>query len=84
MKKSITVGLFIAAFCLSIVACDQFKTTPQKWEYQTLIVTDPSDANQLNKVGKDGWELVSILPPGNYGFKTFGDTFYCLKRPLAQ
>jgi hypothetical protein len=36
MNKSIAVAALIAVFCLGVVACDQFKAQPTKWEYQRL------------------------------------------------
>jgi Domain of unknown function (DUF4177) len=88
MKKSIAAGIFIAVFCLGVIACDQFKAQPAKWEYQVLSFdstnSTSSPQDQLNKLGKAGWELVSVQ-----SWEVNGNTqaFFgkaCLKRPLAQ
>lgn len=88
MKNSIAVGMFLAAFCLGVVACDPFKDKPTKWEYQVLSFdnTNPKNSppDELNKLGRDGWELVSVQ-----SWEVNGNTqaFFgkaCLKRPLAQ
>jgi hypothetical protein len=51
----------------------------QKWEYQTIItgrdvkwlsgkVTDWNPPIDLEKLGEDGWELISVVPiAGNQG-----------------
>ena len=41
-----------------------------KYEYQTIMLTYPEllTAVDLNKLGKEGWQLVSMTPrPGAYG-----------------
>ena len=90
MKKSIMVGMFIAVFCLGVVACDQFKAQPTKWEYKILWGMRSTDAQlvplaqgQLDKLGKDGWELVSVQADDVNG-TTSTDVSLYLKRPLAQ
>ena len=80
--------MFIIVFCIGVVACDQFKAQSTKWEYHVLSFdnnsTNSSPEDQLNKLGKDGWELVSVQTwevNGNTQ-EFFGKA--CLKRPLAQ
>jgi len=72
----------------------------QKWEYLWIYVDDSggkivyvangerlsaqSYAEALNLVGKDGWELVSVIPPP---VVRTGDSVYaqfCLKRALSD
>lgn len=36
-----------------------------KWEYQVLLTTSITKA-YLNKMGSDGWELVTIIPSNGY------------------
>jgi len=76
--------MFIAVFGLGIVACDQFKPKPQKWEYQVLGFADATSTDQLNKAGKDGWELISIQPQEVNGTTVYSSNLFYLKRPLAQ
>jgi len=57
-------------------------TPPQKWEYFCYngIVRpwNPEDANKLNLIGKDGWEMVQQL----VGVNGSNYDVYCFKRPL--
>ena len=32
------------------------------WEYRTVIQNGPPQEAQLNTLGKDGWELVTVTP----------------------
>jgi hypothetical protein len=91
MKKSILIGMPIALLCLGLIGgltaeepSPQLKAKPQKWEYQVLSNPNPKDEHdQLNKLGKDGWELVSVLTWEANGNTIPGYIFY-FKRPLAQ
>ena len=38
----------------------------------------------LNIVGKDGWELVGVIPPTVISTPTRAFAQFCLKRPLAD
>jgi hypothetical protein len=78
MNKSIAVAALIAVFCLGVVACDQFKAQPTKWEYQILYFDTNHPQDQLNKLGKDGWELVAINTTESQGTNGY------FKRPIAQ
>jgi len=91
MKKSILVGMTIAVLCLGLIGVltadvpsPQLKAKSQKWEYQVLPFSNEQETqNQLNKAGKDGWELISVQPSEANG-STVGYGFFFLKRPLAQ
>ena len=70
----------------------------QKWEYMWIYVTDEkgkqvyvangqrleaqSYAEALNALGKEGWELVAIVPPSLVGAPTHAFVQFCLKRPV--
>ncbi len=72
----------------------------QKWEYMWIYVTHEngkyvyvangqrleaqSNPEALNVAGKQGWELVSVIPPP--AIPAHAQTFpqFCLKRPLSE
>ena len=72
----------------------------QQWEYMWIYVDDAMGkqvyvANgerlqahtyqqALNEVGKDGWELVAIIPPKTLAPKMESRPQFCLKRPLGK
>ena len=72
----------------------------QKWEYMWIYANDSSKGltyvangehlpaqsyvEALNLVGKDGWELVGIVPPAALRTATQTYAQFCLKRPLAE
>lgn len=72
----------------------------QKWEYMWIYVTHEKGkqvyvANgerlgaetyqeALNAVGREGWELVTVLPPTIVPTPTQSFAQFCLKRPLAD
>jgi len=83
-------GMFIAILCLGFIGCDQLKSTPQKWEYEILkgqrdtsgqLIGD--DQGKLDKLGKDGWELVSVQADDIQGSTSTQLSLY-FKRPLSQ
>jgi hypothetical protein len=73
----------------------------QKWEYMWMYVTSEkgaqvfvangerlpaqSYAEALNVLGKEGWELVTAIPPP-FKFPVPMQSFpqFCLKRPLSD
>ena len=72
----------------------------QKWEYLWIYVDDSSGkpvyiangerlpaqtyAEALNIVGRDGWELVAVVPPAAVRTTNHAYAQFCLKRPLAD
>ena len=72
----------------------------QQWEYMWIYVDDAKGkqvyvANgerleaqtyqqALNEVGKDGWELVAIVPPKTFAPKMESRPQFCLKRPMVK
>jgi hypothetical protein len=72
----------------------------QNWEYMWIYVADEKGqqvyiANgerleartypeALNAVGKEGWELVAVIPPSIIRTPTNTYAQLCLKRPLAN
>lgn len=72
----------------------------QKWEYMWIYVNESGGkptyvangerlpaqtyAEALNFVGKDGWELVAVVPPSAMSRPTQTFAQFCLKRPLAD
>lgn len=45
-----------------------------RWEYLTL---EQADADRLNALGAEGWELVAVASPGHFVLH------YFFKRPVA-
>ncbi len=35
-----------------------------RWEY--LVVTETLDANSLNELGAEGWDLVAVVSPAHF------------------
>lgn len=56
-----------------------FETKSSNWEYRVEHLSQMQMANQLNFMGKDGWDLVSVLrnDDAEYPYECF------LKRPLT-
>ncbi|MBI5136580.1 MAG: hypothetical protein HZA24_04480 [Nitrospirae bacterium] len=56
-----------------------FNDKPLTWEYRVEHLSQVQMANQLNFMGKDGWELVAVVhsPEGEYPYECF------LKRPTG-
>ncbi len=49
----------------------------QKWEYTTIIIEKTIFLEiELNAMGKNGWELVQVIP-----FKGLEEQLYIFKRP---
>jgi hypothetical protein len=58
-------------------------TAPTRWEYHCVraeFTADGEMTEKLDKLGAEGWELVSMAPAGT-SFGTFNYTL-CAKRPL--
>jgi hypothetical protein len=72
----------------------------QQWEYMWIYVTSEKGqqvyiANgerlaaqtyheALNAVGKEGWELVTVIPATSIPTPTHGFAQLCLKRPISM
>jgi hypothetical protein len=70
----------------------------QMWEYMWIYIVHESGRQAfvangerleaqtyqeaLNAVGKEGWELVSVIPPGVIPGPTNTFAQFCLKRPI--
>ncbi len=68
---SSTISLMLLV-SLSVAA----QTAPEKWEYKIVNTCNPSEESNLNKLGDQGWELVSVQ--WNDNSSCFN---YYLKRP---
>ncbi len=61
-------------------AAEDAKPAVQKWEYrleQMNVSNRPLAAENLNKLGNDGWELATAVQLSGGGY----ETVYTLKRP---
>ena len=72
----------------------------QQWEYMWIYIDNAmgkqvyvangerlqaeSYHQALNEVGKDGWELVAIVPPKTLASKIESRLQFCLKRPVVK
>jgi len=55
-----------------------YKPRHPQWEYNTISIELPTGIQQLNSYGKDGWELVVVLP----GIFRNGKSEFIFKRLL--
>ncbi len=72
MKNKIYLSVaLIAIFLGSIgwsVSAQKTNSANQTWEYKVITVygtndiLPPASSNQLNRMGTEGWELITILP----------------------
>jgi len=72
----------------------------QKWEYMWIYVAHEKGhqifvangarleaqtyEDALNVVGKEGWELVTVVPPTTIPTPTQSFAQFCLKRPIVD
>lgn len=70
MKNKIYLSLIAITIFLGLVGCTASaqKNDPEKqiWEYKVITVygtndLPPANHDQLNKMGIEGWELITIL-----------------------
>ena len=55
-----------------------------EWEYTTLDVVKPKkDIDDLNRLGREGWEAVAMVSSWGIGWR-FVHQFFLLKRQLAD
>lgn len=74
---------WIAAICLVMIAALLFANqfVPQKWEYMIVSPEDAEFTKAMDRLGADGWELVSARRATS---GSGGDASYemILKRPV--
>lgn len=89
MKKLIFL-LVVASMALGITSCSKKQEESQKWEYKTLIswaelpsqfdyfsnTSIPVPEEEMNKLGEDGWELVSVYTRIQTVHPNFGNDKY--------
>ena len=89
--KTMIKNLFVLALvCFVFTGCaTSHSSKPKQWEYKSVYLggTD-HDQSKLNEFGKDGWQLVSVVPSSiddsSYGDKRRQDlntAIYFFKRP---
>ncbi|MGH7284139.1 MAG: hypothetical protein ACRELY_21650 [Polyangiaceae bacterium] len=49
----------------------------QKWEYTTVGFTGSFNVDKLDELGREGWELVTLLPVGGL----VESAYFIFKRP---
>ena len=52
----------------------------RKWEYKTVSESDRLNDEKLNKLGQEGWELVTIWRQGNH----LGNRNWVFKREIIE
>jgi hypothetical protein len=78
MNRSALTILFIV-MVLGTSRCAS--AAPAKWEYK-LLSGGHVDADTLNNLGKQGWELVAVESLSASG--NWSETIYYFKRPLSK
>lgn len=54
----------------------------QAWEYRTFDLAKPkTDAEELNRLGRDGWEAIAMVSSWGVGWR-WVHPIVLLKRPL--
>jgi hypothetical protein len=54
----------------------------KKWEYKVLKISPSLKLDELNKLGKDGWELVTAIP--NIKIGSTYNILYIFKRGSSK
>jgi hypothetical protein len=79
IRRLLLVGLAVVLTVAFVTYAQTRPAVKTTWEYTTLGVATPSDLpTSLNKLGADGWELVTINVYMQQGY------FCVLKRPKNQ
>lgn len=55
-----------------------------RWEYLKLGAEGPNYIEELNRLGREGWELVSTCPPPVGGASVSRVTVFFFKRALYE
>ncbi len=80
MKHKLAVAIAVCILALALVGWTMSRPAPMQWEYRIVSVKDArkTDKNNedLNALGAQGWELVSIERETQEGTSFPGATFY--------
>ena len=92
MKQHILIAMVFVVGCAAgsvagrlVVPSVRAGTSPTRWEYQCATVPEnEDDTTALNKLGAEGWELVSFAPAKSAGTVSLHVVEYafCAKRAL--
>ena len=86
MKSIVTIAAVAVTASLAFASSAPSQQEPPKQAWQHLALTQDDDGlgdglgQQINKLGRDGWELVNVVPLTKDG--TTVKTRYYFKRPL--
>jgi len=59
----------------------------KKWEYKVVVFKEPISDNHiemLDNLGKEGWELVAVVPIGRGGFGEMSSSRFYFKREINK
>jgi len=87
MKTKIKYLLVLVLASFVFAGCATTHET-KKWEY-TTVTSHPNDVSELNNLGKDGWQLISVVPSsvddnsnGDRRRHDLNTVIYIFKRPI--
>jgi len=68
-KPSFAVIMFVVLALIWITllpgapqAAEPAKVLRQNWEYKIMVLGGTDEESQINKLGAEGWELLSVVP----------------------